>query len=100
MKISLKQAHELAKQRLENKGQCKSCQYLYIGGREYDDFPECRNGDLEKLPETTGKKSWGDKGCPCPLWMPYEIAICDKHGLIRAHDGCDQCMMEISNYGF
>lgn len=89
--MKLKQIHEFASSRIKTAGQCISCAYWYSGGKTYDDLPECSNQLLNKIPETTGKKSWGDKGCACPFWTPYPLEWCEKHGLYLIENGCSIC---------
>lgn len=93
MKQTLKIIHKDAKIRLENKGQCTSCKY-YVSPKDYFDIADCSNNLLEKLPEPTGKKSWGEKGCPCLLWEPRNFQWCDKHGFFLEDSGCNECEFE------
>jgi hypothetical protein len=92
--MKLKIIHQMARSRLQDLGQCKSCTYLvsypWYGNIEAD----CTNSEIEKIPETTGKKIWGDKGCPCPFWRPNELKVCKKHGLYVEKYGCITCEAE------
>lgn len=94
MVMKLKTIHEIASSRLKDKGTCNSCAYLG-SWEEYGTYhAECLHSLLGKLPGTTGKKSWGEKTCPYPLWEPLNYKFCDKHGFYSEKHGCTNCEYE------
>lgn len=92
--MKLKVIHDFASDRLKLVGQCKSCEQSQFWEEHGNTHWDCSHDSFEKLPETTGKLSWGEKGCPCPLWQPLASKWCEKHGLYFEKHGCGMCECE------